>query len=222
MKKAHESVLKIALIVLIVFVVFNLAYAAYNLIPYVHGKMIAESDCFYVEKRIKSNPKFVNTKVSYSDSLWRTYYIEFVRGVYPFLPQNHDEKVLPIFLAVNNHEILTLLLENGANPNVEHGGDTPLHFAVKTSDIDAVNILLKYGADPNYLAKKYDKKITLLDIAIKNNIRLNERIKELKRKNPDSMTVFMYLTLELEFNSREIIKVLKEHGVKESDHEDLL
>jgi len=54
--------------------------------------------------------------------------------------------------AVNgNAEILGMLLEAGADPNmtVSVTGDTPLMLAARTGNIDAVEVLLDHGADVN-------------------------------------------------------------------------
>jgi ankyrin repeat protein len=60
-------------------------------------------------------------------------------------------KVLPLHSAAAAHsgEIVRLLLENGAAPNVpQEGGWVPLHEAAQIGDKEMVKILLEYGADP--------------------------------------------------------------------------
>src|SRR5436190_6838814 len=51
-----------------------------------------------------------------------------------------------------HNEVVRLLLEHGANPNVvEHGNQdmTPLHWAATSNNIDCVKTLLEHGADLN-------------------------------------------------------------------------
>ena len=60
-------------------------------------------------------------------------------------------KVMPLHSATAAHsgEIVRLLVENGAPPNVcQEGGWVPLHEAAQTGDKEMVKALLEYGADP--------------------------------------------------------------------------
>lgn len=61
----------------------------------------------------------------------------------------------PLYYAAsagNSVEIVKILLEHGANPNVrmtaELGYDFPLHEAARTGDKDVVLLLLAFGANP--------------------------------------------------------------------------
>src|SRR6266487_3381744 len=60
-------------------------------------------------------------------------------------------KVMPLHSAAAAHsgEIVRLLLENGASPNVpQEGGWVPIHEAAQVGDKEMVKVLLEYGADP--------------------------------------------------------------------------
>lgn len=60
-------------------------------------------------------------------------------------------KVMPLHSAAAAHsgEIVRLLVENGAPPNVpQEGGWVPLHEAAQIGDKEMVKVLLEYGADP--------------------------------------------------------------------------
>ena len=49
----------------------------------------------------------------------------------------------------NYPEVVKLLLEHGANPNIQENkyGWTPLHYAVKSCHVDVARVLLDHGAD---------------------------------------------------------------------------
>jgi ankyrin repeat protein len=57
----------------------------------------------------------------------------------------------PLHIAARNGylEIVELLLEHGANPNVQdNDGRTPLHYAVENCHVGVARVLLDHGADP--------------------------------------------------------------------------
>ena len=55
-----------------------------------------------------------------------------------------------------NTEIIELLLEHGANPNVQDfTGRTPLHEAVRYENFYLVKLLLNYGAKTNIKTNSY-------------------------------------------------------------------
>lgn len=62
-------------------------------------------------------------------------------------------------------DILSLLLEQGADPNQRGFNDwTPLHYAVNGKDLDGVRVLLSHGADPG-LSTRIDDCATALEDA---------------------------------------------------------
>ncbi|CAO3639521.1 unnamed protein product [Cunninghamella echinulata] len=64
----------------------------------------------------------------------------------------------PLFTAFAHSidEVVIKLLEAGANPNIhkESTGDTPLHLAIATGNMDMIKLLLKYNADVNAVNNK--------------------------------------------------------------------
>ena len=66
---------------------------------------------------------------------------------------NGQSKVTPLIAAVDGDrlEVVSLLLQRGANPNVraEFNGQVALHFAAKKGNLAVVSLLLEKGAEPN-------------------------------------------------------------------------
>ncbi|XP_054288123.1 ankyrin-3-like [Macrosteles quadrilineatus] len=65
------------------------------------------------------------------------------------------EGYAPIHIAVKQKqpEIVKLLAEHGANLEVECGkGFTPIFYAAANNDVNCLNILLEFGAEPNHLS----------------------------------------------------------------------
>ncbi|MCA9174875.1 MAG: ankyrin repeat domain-containing protein [Planctomycetales bacterium] len=75
-------------------------------------------------------------------------------GADPDLQRN--ENIAPVILGVcSNYECLRLMVEAGANVNraSNHNGETALHGVAGGTDIRAVRLLLRHGADPNARTK---------------------------------------------------------------------
>ncbi len=85
------------------------------------------------------------------------------QGANPDLQSN--ENILPVLVGVSgfNTPCVKLMLDAGANPNIasDHNGETALHHAAATSDVELVKILLDAGADPNRKTKPGMKTYTM-------------------------------------------------------------
>lgn len=88
-------------------------------------------------------------------------------------------------VAEKHVEIVQILLQNGADPNIESHGDylRPLHYAAEADHLEILNLLLENGADPNL---KDSRGLTPLDIAKKFN---HLEIEQLLIKKIDSCTL---------------------------------
>jgi len=90
------------------------------------------------------------------------------RGARPNVP-SRDQGFTPLHSAVatdaaaSESALVRMLLEAGADPNPKsRSGETPLHAAAFTGDLEVAELLLTYGADPNATDAK---SLTPLDIA---------------------------------------------------------
>ena len=66
--------------------------------------------------------------------------------------QDEQSGMSPLHVAIlqNNRDIVELLLEKGADVNLQNNsGDTPLHFAIAGENVELCNLLLNAGADVN-------------------------------------------------------------------------
>ncbi len=130
-------------------------------------------------------------------------------------------------------EIIKVLLENKADPNLrEEGGFTPLMLAVSTT-IDSVEMLLKNGANPN-LINKYGGTALML-ASYYSTLSSSVEIVECLLKNgadpnlsPDLKTALFFAKTALFFaknnyfgkESTETVEMLLKHGAREYSDDD--
>ncbi|KAI5365967.1 putative ankyrin repeat-containing domain superfamily [Septoria linicola] len=126
---------------------------------------------------------------------------------------------VPAGLHVGKEEIISLLLEHGAevNPDPDAMGPRPLDQAVAALDCDLVEKLLKLGADVNYCRLAQPR--TALDLAALRLSRIRHR-----EAQPHSDLDEAYFRLESEGNrrafeqdklhARTIIEMLIQHGAR--------
>ena len=82
-------------------------------------------------------------------------YLEALRGLFPsnndYLEERQFSKLHKIVLGITSHNPSTELAVSCADiDNVDSMGYTPLLWAARRGDSEAVNLLLKAGANPNF------------------------------------------------------------------------
>ncbi len=91
------------------------------------------------------------------------------------------------------YELLELLLENKADPNLGHNDNYCLSLAIDRKDMDIVKMLLKYGANPNI---NIEEKSYLYKAIEKGNLELAEVLLE-NKADPNYLTKKNYSALML-------------------------
>lgn len=127
-----------------------------------------------------------------------------------------------MYAAINGHyEVVKLLLENGANPNIKalNGGTALILASAKKENTNIINILLDYGSDINAMIED-DKMtgITSLFYAIHNNFENNVKVL-LERGADPNIEAIIYGQLEtspliyaMDLDNIGIAYLLIEHG----------
>jgi len=97
---------------------------------------------------------------------------------------DYDATPLQGAVEFNYPEVAKLLLEHGANPNIQENkyGYTPLHYAASRCHVDVARVLLDHGADPTI---RDNEGRTPLDIGSE-----CEEIREMLRRGGSRTTVF--------------------------------
>lgn len=125
-------------------------------------------------------------------NLIETYNYEIGQGYIKCLHSNTlikrepEKDSLSYFIVHNQLEKLTEMLENGIDPNERDLGGvtcswTPLYWSSKLRNIEAIKILLEYGADINLVVHDDDEICgTVLDLA---SLRLDNELEELLRES---------------------------------------
>ncbi|KAL4236797.1 hypothetical protein ACF0H5_005184 [Mactra antiquata] len=94
----------------------------------------------------------------------------------------NDEYGVPIHVATKHklYDMMRCLLDNGADPDVKHGGWAPIHITAKDGDLQGFRILRSYDAD--VLQTQGDLQHTFVHIAAKESrtIYADEILKELR------------------------------------------
>jgi cytohesin len=113
-----------------------------------------------------------------------------------------------------NFEITKLLLESGANPNIELGTRSPLEFAVFQNRNDIARLLIKYGADVNHLNKFTELQNPLIAAILPGNIEGLKLLLENGAKfKPYEKNVHEPLHKAIRHERLEMAKFLIESGV---------
>jgi hypothetical protein len=97
-----------------------------------------------------------------------------IEGIIPYLDVNSGgaaEKTTPLLSALylanrGSITIIQLLLDCGADPDLESSGDAPLLFALECDRDDIVELLLRHGASPNLVRTREEGATTPLAMAL--------------------------------------------------------
>jgi len=105
------------------------------------------------------------------------------------------EPLLSLALHDNNLEMIRLLLELGANPNIADGyGYMPLCVACANNKLSMVRLLLEYGANPNIVSKNgtpldcayngiYDPELEIVRLLLEYGANIDQTLLETVQKN---------------------------------------
>ena len=126
--------------------------------------------------------------------------------------RNHDDMNRALHMAARygHHEIVMILLQNGADPNQPLQGMRPLHRAVRAShdaSEEIVRMLLEAGADPSITD---EEGITPLVLAARmNNVGAVRALVE-RWRNHDDMNRALHMAAR--YGHHEIVMILLENG----------
>jgi RNA polymerase sigma factor (sigma-70 family) len=103
---------------------------------------VRSGDTARVERQLAADPSLLEVTLAFED--WGR-----AEMGQPTLPMDFD--YTPLLFATNYglHELAEVLLARGANANVRLRGETPLGRATLMHDLEMVDTLLRYAADPN-------------------------------------------------------------------------
>ncbi|WCR58323.1 ankyrin repeat domain-containing protein [Wolbachia endosymbiont of Ctenocephalides felis wCfeJ] len=151
---------------------------------------------------------------------------------------DHNKTPLDVACELDNLNVVNMLLEYGADPNVYHS-DSPLYYALRTNKVNFVEALLKYGAETDYLdyrgfsrstiemllpyasdkqrmfhyivksACKDPSWIECLEVLLKYNSDRENRIIDVNRRNGQSDTP---LCVACELGNLNVVNMLLEYG----------
>ncbi len=122
-----------------------------------------------------------------------------------------------------NLDLMKLLLDNGANPNLSFGMFSVLDSEVKNNNLETVKLLLNYGADVSnsYYQKEYetDPYTTPLHEAIKQNnhemiMLLLAHGADINAKDNDDLSALDYA---IKYNLTSVVQLLQNDKAKSSN-----
>nr|QBK92133.1 MAG: ankyrin repeat protein [Pithovirus LCPAC304] len=114
--------------------------------------------------------------------------------------------------AVNRLDIVQVLLDHGADPNIPAGGGTPALTFASVGHKDIIQLLLDYGADPTIVDRQgrtalfiaiIHRKVATLQLLLDRGV-------DPKIPNNDGETTLMEASL---LGETDIVRILLEHGV---------
>ena len=113
-----------------------------------------------------------------------------------------------------NYDITKLLLESGANPNIELGIGSPLEFAVLQNRNDIARLLIAYGADVNHFNKFTEYQSPIIAAVSTGNLEVLKLLIENKAKfKPYAKNIHEPLHKAIRHQRLEVAKFLIQSGV---------
>ncbi len=124
-------------------------------------------------------------------------------------------KPLALACIAQNIEIVTCLLQHGANPNIDHGGGvTFLHQIAKEGKLDLARLFLKYGARINATVS-LDKVLLTVKQETLDRLDASGELSRLRQSGNDyGITPLMYAVMS---NKPEMVALLLEQGASRND-----
>lgn len=157
-----------------------------------------------VEALIKSGGE-INIKNIYGETALFYASVGEYRDVVELLLENgasveskeiENYSLLTCMCASDSKEIVDLFIENGADINLTTSGITDLMYACMRNDVNVVEALLKYGADPNI---EDDCGQTALHMACSNGNRKNVELLLKYGANKDAKDIFDRTPIEIAY-----------------------
>jgi uncharacterized protein len=87
-----------------------------------------------------------------------TLLIRYGADLNAFTKHNEPQSVLSFAIFSGNSALVRLLLENDVSCDMTSNGVTPLMHAAQANNVEAVELLLSYGADTKLISKGYTAK----------------------------------------------------------------
>lgn len=119
--------------------------------------MLNDRNYLQLNKLIIENEQLKTFNYKDRSIIWEAYFLgdEVVKkvvdmGVNPDTPDSVNGRIISLYVANNNVDMVEFLLRRGADPNLEElNGETPLSWACFKNSFESAKLLIKFGASAN-------------------------------------------------------------------------